>query len=126
MLVEIGERSLAESPYQDPTTTVQAIDRLHDLLRQLVRRPFPDGRYRDAGGEIRLTVRAMTWEAYVLLATEEIRRAGAGSPQVTRRLQSALLDLRSIAPSERQPPLDRQLELLAAAADRPALKTAHA
>jgi uncharacterized membrane protein len=124
MLVDIGERSLAESPYQDPTTTVQAIDRLHDLLRQLVRRPFPDGRYRDADGEIRLTVRAMTWEAYVLLATEEIRRAGAGSPQVTRRLQAALLDLRSIAPPERRPPLDRQLKLMAAAAQA-AVDTEH-
>jgi uncharacterized membrane protein len=115
MLVDIGERSLADSPFQDPTTTVQAIDRLHDLLRQLVRRPFPDGRYRDATGELRLTVRPMTWEAYLLLATEEIRMAGAGSPQVTRRLQAALLDLRSIAPPARVPPIDRQLELLATA-----------
>ena len=115
MLVDIGERSLADSPFQDPTTTVQAIDRLHDLLRQLVRRPFPDGEYRDETGELRLIVRPMTWEAYLLLATEEIRMAGAGSPQVTRRLQAALLDLRSIAPPERVAPIDRQLELLAAA-----------
>ena len=47
LLVDIAERSLADSPLQDPTTAVQAIDRLHDLLRQLVRRPFPDGRHRD-------------------------------------------------------------------------------
>ena len=44
LLVDIAERSLAESPFQDPTTAVQAIDRLHDILRQLARRPFPDGR----------------------------------------------------------------------------------
>ena len=115
MLVDIAERSLADSPLQDPTTTVQAIDRLHDLLRQLVRRPFPDGRYRDAAGALRLTVPSMTWEAYLLLATEEIRLAGAGSPPVTRRLKAALVDLRSIAPPERVAPIDRQLELLAAA-----------
>ena len=116
MLVDIAQRSLADSPLQDPTTTVQAIDRLHDLLRQLVRRPFPDGRYRDGAGEVRLVVPTMTWEAYLVLATEEIRLAGAGSPQVTRRLRNALLDLRSIAPPDRLPPIDRQLELLAAAA----------
>ena len=32
LLVDIAERSLADSPFQDPTTAVQAIDRLHDLL----------------------------------------------------------------------------------------------
>ena len=116
LLVDIAERSLADSPLQDPTTAVQAIDRLHDLLRQLVRRPFPDGRHRDASGEVRLIERTMTWEAYVVLATEEIRLAGAGSPPVTRRLQAMLTDLRSIAPPERVGVIDRQLELLAATA----------
>ena len=43
MLVDIAERSLAESPFLDPTTAVQAIDRLHDSLRHLARRRFPDG-----------------------------------------------------------------------------------
>ncbi len=99
LLVDIAERSLADSPFQDPTTAVQAIDRLHDILRQLVRRPFPDGRHRDEAGEVRLTVRSMSWEAYVHLAFDEIRLAGAGSPQVTRRLKAALTDLRSIAPA---------------------------
>ncbi|HEX5798679.1 MAG TPA: DUF2254 domain-containing protein [Gaiellaceae bacterium] len=118
LLVDIAERSLADSPLQDPSTAVQAIDRLHDLLRQLVRRPFPDGRRYDEAGELRLTVRSMSWEAYVLLAFEEIRLAGAGSPPVTRRLKAALTDLRSIAPPERVAVLDRQLELLTAAVER--------
>jgi len=118
LLVDIAERSLAESPFQDPTTAVQAIDRLHDILRQLVRRPFPDGRHRDEAGVVRLTVRMMTWEAYVHLAFDEIRLAGAGSPQVVRRLQAALLDLQTIAPEDRVPVLEDQLELLAAAAGR--------
>ena len=118
LLVDIAERSLAVSPFQDPSTAVQAIDRLHDLLRQLVRRPFPDGRHRDEAGELRLTVRSMSWDAYVILAFEEIRLAGAGSPAVTRRLMAALTDLRSIAPPERIAVLDRQLELLTAAVER--------
>ena len=117
LLVDIAERSLADSPFQDPTTAVQAIDRLHDLLRQLARRPFPDGRYCDEAGEVRLTVFAMTWEAYVHLAFDEIRLAGAGSPQVSRRLKAALTDLRSIAPPERVGILDHQLELLVTATE---------
>ena len=90
LLVDIAERSLADSPFQDPTTAVQAIDRLHDILRQLARRPFPDGRHLDEAGQVRLIVRTMSWEAYVHLAFDEIRLAGAGSPQVTRRLKAAL------------------------------------
>jgi uncharacterized membrane protein len=113
LLVDIAERSLADSPFLDPTTAVQAIDRLHDLLRQLARRPFPDGQYRDKTGQTRLTTSTMSWEAYVVLATEEIRLAGAGSPQITRRLKAMLDDLSSIVPPERRGIIDRQLAALA-------------
>ena len=117
LLVDIAQRSLADSPLQDPTTAVQAIDRLHDVLRQLARRPISDGRHTDASGQVRLTVPSMTWDAYVRLAFEEIRLAGAGSPQVARRLKAALLDLRSEAPPERVAVLDEQLDLLQAAVE---------
>jgi uncharacterized membrane protein len=116
LLVDIAERSLSDSPLQDPTTAVQAIDRLHDILRQLVRRPFPNGRHRDAAGELRLTTRELSWDDYVVLAFEEIRLAGASSPPVARRLQSALDDLLSVAPAERRAALLEQLSLLAAEA----------
>jgi uncharacterized membrane protein len=112
LLVDIAERSLADSPFQDPTTAVQAIDRLHDILRQLARRPFPDGRHLDEAGRVRLTVRNMSWEAYVHLAFDEIRLAGAGSPQVARRLKAALTDLKSIALPERVGIIDLELDLL--------------
>ena len=59
----------------------------------------------------------MSWEAYVNLAFNEIRLAGAGSPQVSRRLNSALTDLRSIAPAERVGIIDHHLELLVAATE---------
>ena len=112
MLVDIAERSLADSPFLDPTTAVQAIDRLHDCLRQLARRPFPDGLHRDGEGVVRLTVPVMSWEAYVHLAFDEIRQAGASSPQVARRLRASLEDLRGYAPAERIPVLDEQIALL--------------
>jgi uncharacterized membrane protein len=112
LLVDIAERSLSDSPLQDPTTAVQAIDRLHDCLRQLACRRLSDGRYFDADGELRVFEPAMDWDAYVKLAFDEIRIGGAGSPQVTRRLAAALTDLKTVAPPDRRPPLDRQLELL--------------
>jgi uncharacterized membrane protein len=112
LLVDIAQRSLSDSPLQDPTTAVQAIDRLHDILRQLAPRPFPDGRHRDADGEVRLRVPTMSWEAYVHLAFEEIRLASAGSPQVSRRLMAALHDLRSVATADRRDILDEQIRLI--------------
>ena len=117
MLVDIAERSISESPFQDPTTAVQAIDRLHDCLRQLACRSFPDGTHRDDRGVVRLRVPVMQWDDYVVLAFEEIRLAGAASPQVSRRLVAALRDLIEIAPSDRRGVLERQLTLLRAGAE---------
>jgi uncharacterized membrane protein len=112
MLVDIAERSLSDG--FDPTTAVQAIDRLHDCLRQLARRTFPSGEYRDHHGSLCLKVTHMTWDGYVHLAFDEIRQTGGGSSQVVRRLRAALTDLHTVAPPERRAPLEAQLELLRA------------
>lgn len=117
LLVDMAERSLSDSRWQDPTTAVQVIDRLHDCMRQLARRPFPDGRHYDGEGELRFVEPVMSWEGYVHLAFDEIRLAGCGSPQVARRLQAALRDLVDVAPRDRRPVLEEQLELLAAATE---------
>ena len=117
-LVDVAMRSIYSSPFQDPTTSVQAINAIHDILRRLARRELPSGRHHDAHGHVRLVERVMSWEGYVRLGVDELRLAGAGSPQVARRLRAALEDLRAVAAPERQPPLDRQLGLLEAAVRR--------
>jgi uncharacterized membrane protein len=116
MLVDMAERAVSDSPFLDPTTAVQAIDRLHDCLRQLALRRFPDGLHRDDDGMVRLVVPAMDWDAYVHLAFDEIRMAGARTPQITCRLTEALVDLMQVAPPERAAPVREQLQLLHAAA----------
>ena len=115
MLVDVAERALSDSPFLDPTTAVQALDRLHDGMRQLAVRQFPDGRYHDSTGELRVTVPVMNWDAYVHLAFDEIRLAGTRSPQVTRRLMALLEDLLDVAPPERRAVVEIQLQLLRAA-----------
>ena len=117
-LVDVAIRSIYSGPFQDPTTSVQSINPIHDILRRLARQEFPSGRHRDAHGHVRLVERVMSWEGYVRLAFDELRLAGAGSPQVARRLRAALEDLRAVAPPERRSPLDRQLGLLEAAVRR--------
>lgn len=115
-LVDIAERALA-APFEDPSTAVQAIDRLHECPYQLAARPFPSGRHRDEDGHLRLVTPTVDW-GYVRLSFDEIRLAGAGWPQVTRRLAAALEDLKGVASPERQAPLERQLRLLRSGAQR--------
>jgi uncharacterized membrane protein len=111
-LVDIAERGISSSPYQDPATAVQAIDRLHDALRQLCFRRFPSGDHRDADGVLRLVTRELGWHGYVVLAFEEVIEVGAASPLVARRLLAALDDLLGVAPAERRPPLEEQRQRL--------------
>jgi len=56
----------------------------------------------------------MSWEACLHLAFDEIRLAGAGSPQVARRLRTALVDLYDVAPPDRRRVLQEELDLLTA------------
>jgi uncharacterized membrane protein len=117
-LVDVDERSIYASPFQDPTTSVQAINAIHDVLRRLAVRDFPSGVHRDSHGHPRLIERVMIWDGYVRLAFDELRLAGAGSLQVARRLRAALEDLRDVAMPDRRPPIDRQLALLEAGVRR--------
>src|SRR5689334_2851449 len=116
-LVDVAQRALGTAS-NDATTAVQVINRLQDCLRQIADRPFPNGHLRDQDDELRLIERVLDWDGYARLAFDEIRLAAGGYPQVTRRLEAALADLKTIAPADRQPPLDRQLRLLANAVTR--------
>ncbi len=110
-LVDIALRALSPGT-NDPTTAVQALDRLHDLLRHLVGRALPPRIHRDRSGQMKVALPGPAWEDYLELAVEEIRIAGCGQVQVARRLRRLLQDLLSIAPDERTPVLRHQLNLL--------------
>jgi uncharacterized membrane protein len=116
-LVDVAQRALGTSS-NDATTAVQVVNRLHDCLRQIADRPIPNGHVRDEDDELRLIERVLDWDGYVRLAFDEIRLAAGGYPQVTRRLEAALDDLKTVAPVERQAALDRQLRLLERGVER--------
>src|SRR4051812_24395280 len=98
-LVDIAERASSD-PFDDPTTTVQAIDRLHDCLRLLAGRRLPSGRYVDAAGAPRLLVRELQWPGYVRLAFDEVRLVASQNPQTARRVRGPPLDHLPGAPAE--------------------------
>ena len=110
-LVDIAQRSLTDS-FNDPTTAAQAVDRIHDCLRLLASRDLGTGRYHDEEGTLRLVVPVLQWDDYVALSVDPLQRAAADSPQVTQRIEGMLEDLRTVASTERQGPLDRRLEAL--------------
>ncbi len=117
MLVDIAVRALSPA-VNDPTTAVQVIDRLEDLVRRVGRRPDLDGAVRDRDGRVRVVVPAPGWEGLVHLAFTEIRRCGATSPQVVRRLLATFRDLMAGLPASRHGPLERHRQLLVSAIER--------
>ncbi|EPX58976.1 hypothetical protein D187_003353 [Cystobacter fuscus DSM 2262] len=116
-LVDIAERALSPG-INDPTTAVQAIDQLHDLLRRMVGRRFPSSAREDGEGLLRLVCPRPDWNAYVRLAVDEVRGYGEGSFQVAQRLRFLLEDLLRVAPAFRRDELERQLSLLEASVER--------
>ena len=77
----------------DPTTAVQAIDQIEDLLRRVTQKDLNASHLKDVNGDLRLIIMLPTWEDYLALAFDEIRQFGAGSVQVMRRLRAALAGL---------------------------------
>lgn len=111
MLVDVAVRALSPAS-GDPTTAVQAIDRIHDCLRLLVSRDFPTGEHVDREGRLRLIVPVLSWEGMVHVALDELRLFSVQSLQATRRVTAMLHDLIVLAPEERRAPLQYQLQRL--------------
>jgi uncharacterized membrane protein len=92
LLVDIAIKALSPA-INDPTTAVQALDQIEDLLRRLGRLHLDAGCVCDANEVLRLVFPMPTWEDYLALAFDEIRQFGANSVQVMRRLRSALVGI---------------------------------
>jgi uncharacterized membrane protein len=109
ILVDIAIKALSPA-INDPTTAVQALDQIEDLLLRLGRVDLSAGRIRDAQGRLRLVFPVPRWEDFLVLAFDEIRYCGASSIQVMRRLRALLTDLMENVPPERRVALQRYLE----------------
>jgi uncharacterized membrane protein len=101
LLVDIAIKALSPA-INDPTTAVQALDQIEDLLLRLGRRRLEIGEFRDRDGQLRLVVPSPTWEDFLRLAFDEIRYCGARSVQVMRRMKALVNDLSSRLPENRR------------------------
>jgi uncharacterized membrane protein len=115
-LVDVAARALSPA-VNDPTTAVQAIDRISDALMLAGRNPDPNGFRVDSEGQVRLQWRLRNFEDLLILSMTETIRYGAGAPQVVRRLRAVLAELERTLPIERHAALARQHEVLEAAVE---------
>lgn len=116
-LVDIATRALSPGT-NDPSTAVQSLDRLHDLLRRLATRAIPGSAREGREGQVRLVLARPSFDSYVGLAVDEIRLAGQGQLQVMRRLQAMLEDIAAVSHDERRRVVEAQLARLDRAAER--------
>jgi uncharacterized membrane protein len=101
LLVDAAIMALSPA-VNDPTTAVEALDQIEDLMLTLGQRGLEAGRIADENGELRLIYPVPTWDDYLALAFDEIRQYGAESLQVVRRLRATLVHLAEALADERR------------------------
>jgi uncharacterized membrane protein len=101
LVVDIAIKALSPA-INDPTTAVQALDQIEDLLIRLGRRRLNIRDYHDEQGALRLVVPFPTWDDFLRLALDEVRFYGASSVQVMRRMHALIQNLIRLLPAERQ------------------------
>jgi len=117
LMVDIAIRALSPA-VNDPTTAVQALDQIEDMLRRLGRRELDAGQVADARGVPRLIFPVPTWEDYLAVSFDEIRLYGVTSVQLVRRLRSVLVGLAEAVNAERREAVLRYIEHLNLGLDR--------
>jgi uncharacterized membrane protein len=118
VMVDIAIRALSPA-VNDPTTAVQVLDHMTQLLRLIGATDLDgSGERRDGDGAVRLIVPARRWEDYLTLAVAEIREYGSNSLQVVRRLRAMLDELREAVRPAHVGAVDDELTRLAVAVQR--------
>jgi len=112
IMVDIADKALSAA-INDPTTAVQVLDHLEEVLRLIGASELSSGRWRVDGGTRRgLVLPVRTWEQYVSLGVTEIREYGATSIQVMRRLRAMLEELRRDVRPEHRSAVEEELARL--------------
>ena len=117
LLVDIAIRALSPA-INDPTTAVQALDEIGDLLQRLGNSCLATAPICDAAGVARVVVPFPTWEDFLRLAFEEVCAYGASSVQVMRRMNALVSELSAALPPKRRAALGYWKHRLRTSIDR--------
>ena len=113
IMVDVAIRALSPA-VNDPTTAVQVLDHLEDMLSLIGTMPGLSGRreFRDAEGRLRMVMPSRRWEDFLAIGVTEIREYGAVSIQVVRRLRAMLDSLQETVLPEYAAAVDAELARL--------------
>ncbi len=111
ILVDIAIRALSPA-INDPTTSVQTIDRIESILVRLYERHPGPTYVVDSTGTPRALIHAPTWIEYFELGTTEIRIYGEHAVQVHRRMRAMLNHVKEIVDPETRVRVELELGLL--------------
>ncbi len=114
-LVDVALKALSPS-LNDPSTAVNCIHRITEVLLEAGRRSEPPTTHTDDGGTVRLIAPQHDFGDLVGLAFDQIRTFGGERLYVALALVESLRELQDDLPAERQAPIRRQTTLVAEAA----------
>jgi uncharacterized membrane protein len=112
IMVDIADLALSPA-VNNPTTAVQVLDQLAEVLRLIGGIELASSRLPRAD-ELRrgLVIPARSWEDYLMLGVTEIREFGSSSLQVMRRMRALLEELHKEVRPEHRPAVEDELERL--------------
>ena len=116
IMVDVAIKALSPA-VNDPTTAVQVLNHLGDLLHAIGAADFRP-RERGETGTGRVLIAGRGWEQYLALGVTEIRDYGASSVQVSRRLRAMLEELHGTVRPEHRPAIEDELARLEAEVSR--------
>jgi uncharacterized membrane protein len=94
IIVDVADKALSAA-INDPTTAVQVLDQLEEVLRIIGTTELKSFRPPEKGKpQHGLVMAVRSWDEYLALGVTEIREYGSTSIQVMRRLRAMLEDLR--------------------------------
>jgi len=118
IMVDIADMALSPA-VNDPTTAVQVLDHLGDVLRVIGKTDLCASRWTGGRNErTGMLIPIRQWEDYLTLGTTEIREYGARAIQVMRRMRAMLEELHDEVRPEHRPAVEEELARLDATLTR--------
>jgi uncharacterized membrane protein len=117
LVVDIAIKALSPA-INDPTTAVQALDQVEDLLLRLGRCNLDVDASFDEQGVLRVLVPFPGWEDFLRLGLDEIRFYGGTSVQVMRRMNALIQNLLKVLPPARHAALNYWVKRLEGTVER--------
>lgn len=116
LLADIAIRGLSPA-MNDPTTAVQALDQIEDVLLRLAGHPVGPAWLVDGDGAARVSCPAPQWPDFVAVALDETLSYGASNVQTVRRLRALLDAVIDAAPADRRAVVIERRQALGRLAD---------